>query len=507
MNKFNEYAVVDLGSNSFHMVIARIIDGAIQIIYKNKKNIHLATGLNANNHLSESSIMRGLECLTLFSERLIGFPPENVRVVATHTLRVAKNRYKFLMAAAKVFPFPIEIISGQEEARLIYLGTMTSEPASSNDTKFVIDIGGGSTEIAVGRGNDLKPLIVASRPMGCITYAKQFFHENKINAISFEQAKFAAEQQIESLINIIKTQNITVAFGTSGTIKSIYRILLDIGVCDGIITPKRLDDLISYVLKFNSFQEIDYPSISNERKSVFVSGLAIFSGVFNAFGLNTLQFSPCALREGVLYELVGGLNFRDIRQNTAQTLSEHYNIDQRHATQVVKTAKYLFSQWQQQAPTSIPASLESILYWAALLHEVGLKINFSSVHKHSSYILQNSNLPGFNEEQQLLLSTLVRYHRKTINIDTLPYFSLFEYKHIIPLMQILRLSILINNQRNTEINLQAFRLKLIKNKLTKVTIEINREFVENNKLILFDLEQEKKYWKEIEDWKLSIVVC
>ncbi|MCO6560057.1 MAG: exopolyphosphatase, partial [Gilliamella sp.] len=205
--------------------------------------------------------------------------------------------------------------------------------------------------------------------------------------------------------------------------------------------------------------------------------------------------------------LIEGPNFQDIRQNTAQTLSEHYNIDQRHATQVVKTAKYLFSQWQQQAPTSIPASLESILYWAALLHEVGLKINFSSVHKHSSYILQNSNLPGFNEEQQLLLSTLVRYHRKTINIDTLPYFSLFEYKHIIPLMQILRLSILINNQRNTEINLQAFRLKLIKNKLTKVTIEINREFVENNKLILFDLEQEKKYWKEIEDWKLSIVVC
>ncbi|MWN31088.1 exopolyphosphatase [Gilliamella sp. Pra-s65] len=506
MKKFNEYAVVDLGSNSFHMVIARIINGAIQIIYKNKKNIHLATGLNTNNELSESSIMRGAECLALFAERLNGFPPEHVRVVATHTLRVAKNKHKFLMAAAKVFPFPIEVISGQEEARLVYLGTMTAESTSSTDTKFVIDIGGGSTEIAIGKGNDLTPLIVASRPMGCVTYTKQFFHDKKINAVSFQQAKLAAEQQIESMVNTIKNLNITVAFGTSGTIKSIYQILLDLGVSDGIITSKRLDDLISYVLEFKSFHDIDYPSLSKERKNVFVSGLAIFSGIFDALGLEALQFSPCALREGIFYELIDGPNYQDIRQNTAQSLSEHYNIDQRHAKQVVKTAKYFFSQWQQQTPITISPNIESILYWAAQLHEVGLKINFSSIHKHSSYILKNSNLPGFNEEQQLLLSTLVRYHRKSINIDAIPYFSLFEYKHIISLIQILRLSILINNQRNPEIDLQAFQLKLLKNKLTKITLEINQEFVENNKLILLDLEQEKKYWKEINDWKLSIVI-
>ncbi|OCG17997.1 hypothetical protein A9G24_02615 [Gilliamella sp. App6-5] len=507
MNSFNEYAVVDLGSNSFHMVIARIINGVIQIIYKNKINIHLATGLKANNELTESSIMRGVECLALFAERLNGFPHEHIRVVATHTLRVAKNRHKFLMAAAKVFPFPIEIISGQEEARLIYLGTMTAESTSPTDTKLVIDIGGGSTEIAIGKGNDLTPLIVASRPMGCVTYTKQFFYEQTIDAVSFQQAKLAAEQQIESMISRLKKMNITAAFGTSGTIKSIYHILLDLGVSDGIITPKRLDDLISYVLEFKTFNDINYPSLSKERKKVFVSGLAIFSGIFNALGLQTLQFSPCALREGVFYELIDCPNYQDIRKNTAQSLSEHYNIDQRHAKQVVKTAKYLFSQWQKQAPITIPPNLESILYWAAQLHEVGLKINFSSIHKHSSYILQNSNLPGFNEEQQLLLSTLVRYHRKSINIDELPYFSLFEYKHIISLMQILRLSILINNQRNAAIDLQAFQLKLLENKLAKITLEINQEFVENNKLILLDLAQEQKYWEVINDWKLSIVIC
>lgn len=504
MNKFNEYAVLDLGSNSFHMVIARCIDGATQIIYKNKKNIHLATGLNDKNELSESSISRGVECLALFAERLNGFPVENVRIVATHTLRIAKNRQKFLTAAAKVLPYPVEIISGQEEARLIYLGAMSSESTSEFDTKFVIDIGGGSTEIAIGKGNDLKPSIVASRPMGCVTYTKQFFPNKIIDKASFQRAKLAATQQIENIINTIKKQNISVAFGTSGTIKSIYKILLDIGVSDGIITPKRLDDLVSYVLEFKSFQDIDFPSLSDERKKVFVSGLAIFSGIFDALELQALHYCPFALREGVLYELIDGPNYRDIRETTAESLSQHYNIDERHAKQIVKTSKHLFSQWKKQALMVIPTNVEAILYWAAQLHEVGLKINFSSIHKHSSYILQNSNLPGFNEEQQLLLSTLVRYHRKSINIDDLPYFSLFEYKHIVSLLQILRLSILINNQRNNDLNVEAFRLKLTKDKLTHIILEVDQQFIENNKLILLDLEQEQKYWKSVNDWDLSI---
>jgi exopolyphosphatase / guanosine-5'-triphosphate,3'-diphosphate pyrophosphatase len=504
VNKFNEYAVVDLGSNSFHLVIVRNIDGARQIIYKNKKNIHLVTGLNEHNELSESSINRGIECLALFAERLSGFPPENVRITATYALRIATNKHKFLNEAAKVLPYPIEIISGQEEARLIYLGTMTAESTNENDTKFVIDIGGGSTEIAIGKGNNLEPILVASRPMGCVTYTKQYFPQKRIDKHSFQQAKLAAEQQIENLINTIKKQDITVAFGTSGTIKSIYNILLDIGVSDGIITPKRLKDLISYVLEFNNFCDIDYPSLSNERKKVFVSGLAIFSGVFDALGLKQLQFSSNALREGVLYELINGPNYCNIRQTTAESLSQHYNIDERHAKQIVKTAKYFFSQWKNQASVTVPQSVESILYWSAQLHEVGLKINFSSIHKHSSYILKNSNLPGFNEEQQLLLSTLVRYHRKSINIDEFPYFSLFEFKHIIAILQILRLSILINNQRNPDLDLNAFRLVLSKEKSTKLTLAIDESFVENNRLILLDLEQEKKYWKAINDWKLSI---
>ncbi|MDF7669791.1 exopolyphosphatase [Orbaceae bacterium ESL0721] len=502
MNDFNEYAVIDLGSNSFHMMIARRVNGAIQIIYKNKQNIHLATGLNSKKELSDSSIKRGIDCLTLFAERLKGIPRKKVRIIATHTLRVAKNRSDFINAASKVLPYPIEVISGQEEARLIYLGMITSESTLTSDCKLIIDIGGGSTEIAVGRG--FKPVIVESRPMGCITYAKQFFPDKKITHKAFYRAKLAAEQQMEALVGIIQKEHISVAFGTSGTIKSIYKILLDLGVSDGIITRKRLDDLVSYVLEFKNFNDIDYPSLSEQRKPFFVSGLAIFYGLFNVLGLKELHYCSSALREGTLYELIAGNDDRDIRENTAQSLAKQYSVDQKHADQVVKTAQHFFNQWSAQAPIKISKNLESILYLAAQLHEVGLNINFTSIHKHSSYILQNSNLPGFNEEQQLLLATLVRYYRKSMNSLVFPNFTLFEYEYIFPLLQIIRLATLINNKRTLDIDLNAFQLKIANDKYTKIVIEIDHRFIEKNRLILLDLEQEQQYWQATKKWELII---
>ncbi len=504
MNKFSEYAVIDLGSNSFHMVIARYVNGAIQVIYRYKQNVRLAMGLNEEFELSQTSIEKGIHCLSLFAERLKGFPVKHVRVIATHTLRVAKNKHQFIQAAKQVFPYPIEIISGQEEARLIYLGMITAESTKESDVKFVIDIGGGSTEIAIGTG--FKPTFIESKPMGSITYTSKFFPQNKIDKIKFNSAKLAAQQQIENIVEAVKRQNISVAFGTSGTIKNIHTILLDLGVTDGIITAKRLKDLTSYILEFKHFDEIDYPSLSEDRKLVFVSGLAIFCGVFDALGLQELRYSPNALREGVLYELIDGHNHFNIRQNTAESLSIQYNIDEQHANRVVRTTQYFFEQWRQQASTVISSDLESILYWAAQLHEVGLNINFSSIHKHSSYILQNSNLPGFNQEQQLLLATLVHYHRKSINLTHFPYFSLFEYASICPLLQILRLAVLINNQRTENLDLKAFHLYLDNPKSSTVILDIAPHFVENNRLILLDLQQEQTYWKSVNHWQLIIKV-
>ncbi|RKS87509.1 exopolyphosphatase/guanosine-5'-triphosphate,3'-diphosphate pyrophosphatase [Orbus hercynius] len=501
----HEYAIMDLGSNSFHMIIMKKSDNALQVIYKNKQNIHLATGLNSDYFLSQSSIQRGVACLAMFAERLANFPASHVKVIGTYALRVAKNRHQFLTEAAKVFPYPIEIVSGQEEARLIYLGAINNESVPKSEVKFVIDVGGGSTEIAIGKA--LNPTLVESRPMGCVTYAKQFFPDEKITRQAFEKARFAAEQQVEKIIHFVKNNNIAIAFGASGTIKSIYNILLDIGVSDGIITPKRLDDLVSYILEFNHFDDINYPSLSNERKRVFVSGLAIFYGVFKAFGLKELHYTQSALREGVLYEMIGNNSkHQDIYQKTIDDLSKLYRVDELHAKNVALTAQHLMTQWRQHALVDIDAVLESILDWAAQLHEIGLGINFSGIHKHSAYILQHSNMPGFNEEQQFLLSTLVKYHRKSFKLDHLPYFSLFEKKQIYPLLQILRLSVLINNQRSENLDPSVFKLTIIDHDPCKMVLMMDKTFAKHNRLVLFDLEQEQQYWRENKPWQLDIQV-
>lgn len=504
-NSDNEYAIVDLGSNSFHMIIVKKINDSLQVIYKNKQNIHLATGLNSQFYLSKSSISRGVKCLAMFAERLSNIAPQNIKVVGTYSLRVAKNKHEFLLEAAKVFPYPIEIISGQEEARLIYIGAVNNESVSKSDIKFIIDIGGGSTEIAIGQGAN--PTLVESRPMGCVTYTKQFFHDEKITPQAFEKARLSAEQQVEKIINIVKSKNISIAFGASGTIKSIHNILLDIGVTDGIITPQRLDDLVSYILEFECFEDIDYPSLSKDRKHVFVSGLAIFYGVFKAFDIKELHYTQSALREGLLLEMTRiNDSYQDIRQKTIHDLSVQYDIDKVHADRVVETAHHLFKQWQQLSIIKIDPILQSILYWSASLHEIGLGINFSNIHKHSAYILQNSNMPGFNEEQQFLLSTLVKYHRKSLKLENIPYFSLFETKQIYPLLQILRLAILINNQRSETLDPTVFKLAISNNEPNHIELTIEREFAKQNQLILLDLEQEQQYWQQNKPWRLAIKI-
>ena len=499
---FNEYAVIDLGSNSFHMIIAKKIDNSLQIIYKNKQQVQLASGLDKYYHLSQESIQRAINSLALFAERLKDFPISHVKVVGTFTLRVAKNRLEFLKAASLVFPFPIEIVSGQEEARLIYLGAINSESVKQSDVKFIIDVGGGSTEIAIGK--DQIPAFVESRPMGCVTYAKRFFPNQVITKQYFERAKLAAEQQVEKFTQSVKSKNITIAFGSSGTIKSIYKILLDLGVTDGIITLKRLEDLVSYVLEFKCFDDIDFPSLSNDRKLIFVSGLAIFYGVFSAFGLQELHYTHSALREGVLYEITGHKSTQDICEKTVGFLIKHYNIDKLHAGKTVDIVKWLFSQWKISANIIIDEKLESLLYWSAWLHEIGLSINFSNIHKHSAYILKNCNMPGFNEEQQFLLSTLVRYHRKGFMVENIPNFSLFEQKQVLVLLQILRLAVLINNQRSATLNEKVFKLRVLDDNIFHVELYIENDFAKTNGLILLDLEQEQIYWQENKHWQLDI---
>lgn len=496
-NKPQEIAAIDLGSNSFHMVIARIVNGALQVLGRLKQRVHLADGLDSNNMLSEEAMERGIACLALFAERLQGFPAENVCIVGTHSLRQAANAEEFLKRAAKVIPYPIEIISGHEEARLIFMGVAHTQPEKGR--KLVIDIGGGSTEMVIGE--DFDPLLVESRRMGCVSFARQFFQNGTISKDNFQRARLAAAQKLENMAWQYRIQGWQAALGASGSIKAAHEVLIALGEKDGLITPERLELLRSEVLKYKRFSELTLPGLSEDRQAVFVPGLSILCGVFDALAIKQLRLSDGALREGVLYEMEGRFRHQDIRSRTARSLAEHYNIDREQAQRVLSTVQQLYAQWMAQNSKLVHPQLEALLNWAAMLHEVGLSINHSGMHRHSAYILQNTNLPGFNQEQQLLLATLVRFHRKGVKLDELPRLTLFKKKQYIPLIQILRLATLLNNQRQSTTTPESLELETDG---FHWILRFPKGYLQQNNLVQLDVEKEQSYWKDVEGWHLLV---
>ena len=496
-NKPQEIAAIDLGSNSFHMVIARIVNGALQVLGRLKQRVHLADGLDSNNMLSEEAMERGIACLARFAERLQGFPEENVCIVGTHSLRQAANAEEFLKRAAKVIPYPIEIISGHEEARLIFMGVAHTQPEKGR--KLVIDIGGGSTEMVIGE--DFDPLLVESRRMGCVSFARQFFPNGEISKDNFQRARLAAAQKLENMAWQYRIQGWQSALGASGSIKAAHEVLIALGEKDGLITAERLELLRNEVLKYKRFSELALPGLSEDRQAVFVPGLSILCGVFDALAIKQLRLSDGALREGVLYEMEGRFRHQDIRSRTARSLAEHYNIDHEQAYRVLSTVQQLYAQWMAQNSKLVHPQLEALLNWAAMLHEVGLSINHSGMHRHSAYILQNTNLPGFNQEQQLLLATLVRFHRKGVKLDELPRLTLFKKKQYIPLIQILRLAALLNNQRQSTTTPESLELET--NGFHWI-LRFPQGYLQQNNLVQLDVEKEQSYWKDVEGWSLLV---
>ncbi|ECO6083060.1 exopolyphosphatase [Salmonella enterica] len=462
-----------------------------------KQRVHLADGLGADNKLSEEAMERGLSCLSLFAERLQGFSPSSVCIVGTHTLRQAQNAADFLKRAEKVIPYPIEIISGNEEARLIFMGVEHTQPEKGR--KLVIDIGGGSTELVIGE--NFEPRLVESRRMGCVSFAQLYFPGGVINKENFQRARMAAAQKLETLTWQYRIQGWNVAMGASGTIKAAHEVLLALGEKDGFITPDRLDKLKSEVLKHRSFNALSLPGLSEERKAVFVPGLAILCGVFDALAIRELRLSDGALREGVLYEMEGRFRHQDVRSRTAKSLANQYNIDREQARRVLETTMQMYEQWQAQQPKLAHPQLEALLRWAAMLHEVGLNINHSGLHRHSAYILQHSDLPGFNQEQQMMMATLVRYHRKAIKLDDMPRFTLFKKKQYLPLIQLLRLGVLLNNQRQATTTPPTLRLTTDD---SHWTLCFPHDWFSQNALVLLDLEKEQQYWEAVTGWRLNI---
>ncbi|MFN3017407.1 exopolyphosphatase [Vibrio coralliilyticus] len=493
--EIRDVAAIDLGSNSFHMVVARVVDQDLQLVSRHKQRVRLAAGLDAQKNLDNASIERGLECLAMFAERLQGFEECNVRIAATHTLRQANNAHIFLQRAREVLPFPIEIIPGVEEARLIYLGVAHTQPES--DSKLVVDIGGGSTEMIIGRGFD--PELINSKQMGCVSYTKLYFANGKLSRKNFAKAILAAEQRLESIAHRYCKKGWEIAFGSSGTIKAIREVLIGMGYDDGIITAKRLDKLVEKLCEWPTIEDIDLNGLTPDRKPVFAAGVAILMAIFKDLKIDEMHFSEGALREGLLFEMEDGFKRSDIRMRTTENMASKHLVDLDHAAKIKHQAQFFLQQVHQDLGIKKSSELFDLLDWSALLHEVGLSISLQAFHRHSAYILRHTYMPGFNREQQTVLAMLVRFQRKALKLHEMEEFTLFKKKHIIGVIRILRLAILLNGQRNED---ALPKLMLSVDGDTWTLSSDDDEWLEHNKLLHADLMTEQEYWHNA-GWALN----
>lgn len=480
-----EFAAIDLGSNSFHMIVARIVNGSIQVLSRIKRRVRLADGLDENLVLSQEAIERGVACLALFAKRLQGFSEENVKVVGTYTLRRAINKQDFLDQAKAVFPYSISIISGQEEARLIYSGVSHTQPEKGR--KLVVDIGGGSTEITIG--DNFTPIRAESRHMGCVSFAKRFFPKGELTIERFDSAYQLAMEKIEDLMWEYQELGWEHALGSSGTIKTVYQVLIANGYRDGLITEQRLQKLIDICLEFKSLNEIKMRGLLEERADVLVPGLAILLALFHTFRIEVLRYSNGALREGVMYGLEKSFQVGDIRQRTAQALVEQFDLDQLQASRVEHTALILFDQIKHWRNRRQVQDLRSMLKWASLLHEIGIVVNHNNVHRHSAYLISNRDLPGFDFEQQTLLSVLMRFHLKNFKRSDIRSINRYQCRDVLTLVRIFRLAVLLNRSRQATIEPEKLTLTIENNHWH---LQFNQHFLNHNPLVLADLEDEQK---------------
>jgi len=479
----NKVAALDLGSNSFHLVVARIVAQDVQILHRLKFRVQLADGLDDDDRLSDKAIERGLDNLRLMAESLNDFHPDQVRIVATYTLRKARNAKKFVKAARKILPYPIEIISGLEEARLIYSGVAHTNYHEGN--RLAIDIGGGSTELIIGEGYE--PLLMRSLPLGCVTLGQRYFKGGRIREKDFTKAIRRAHQEIDSVSTVYRREGWDSCVGSSGTVKAIVEFAHALGTesRENHITLDDLKRLTKICVEAGHVDELNFPGITPERQHVFPSGLAILIAVFEGLGIEALEYSQGALREGVLYEMEERMEEKDIRERTAQSLVTRYVVDVEQAHRVRETTLNLYRQvkkkWQIDSP-----ELQNLLTWAALLHEVGLHIHSRNVHRHSEYILRNVELPGFNIEEQKLLATLARFQRKKIQKDEFREFLLYAPPEVSRLIALLRLGVLLNFKRQDDI-LPDLIARVKKN---EINLDFGEGWLEERPVFTANLERE-----------------
>lgn len=479
-------AAIDMGSNSFHMVVAKISHGELRVIDKLGEKVQLAAGLSESGELTEEAKTRAFECLSRFAQRIKGLDTSAVQIVGTNALRAAKQKTEFLRKAESIIGYPIEIISGREEARLIYLG-VSHTLADDYGNRLVIDIGGGSTELIIGERFETKAL--ESLHMGCVSFREKYFADGQLTEKNFSKAIKHASRELLGISKAYSQLGWQNCVGASGSVKAIITSLQHLGYANEYIELADLYKLRQSLIKLEHINFIDELGVKKDRANIFPAGLAILIACFEVLSIKKMAFTTGALREGLLYDIVGRIKHEDVRERTIQSMQLRYDIDKVHAQQVEETALYAYNliadEWGIRSIKN-----ENLLKWASRIFEVGLSIAHAQYHRHGAYLIYYSELPGFTRLSQLYLSILVRSHRRKFSDE--PFVGLTEVEQVLlkKLSVILRLAKVLTVARKSsetrfslQVNGKTLQLDmgagwLKENPLNEANLELEKELLQ-----------------------------
>lgn len=480
-------AALDLGSNSFHLILARVEHGEMRPVETLGEKVQLGAGLK-NSILSQEAIERGLDCLSRFAQVLASVEPSRIRAVGTNALRVARNRRDFTWPASRILGIDIDVIYGREEARLVYLGVAHTLADDAN-SRLVVDIGGGSTEFIIGKR--FEPQHLESLQMGCVSYANTFFAKGKISQRRFDRAYRQGRLETSPIRQHFNHKHWAESVGSSGTLQAIEQILMAQGWSQNGITRNGLKKLEETLIAFGHTDTIMLDGLSEQRRNVITAGVAITSALFDELGIEHMRTSRGALREGVIYDLMGRLCHEDVRERTINALIERYSADADTANVVERLARKFYDACKQS--WNLNKSDWKLLHWASRTHEIGMTISHKHFNRHGAYVLRNADLPGFSQQEQERLAVLVSGHRhkpkKVIFSDIAPS----ERLHITRLLTIIRLAALFKYvDRSRQLPEFGINAKADSNSLS---LRFPKDWLSQHPLTAQELELEKRTLK------------
>ncbi|AMO51182.1 Guanosine pentaphosphatase, also has exopolyphosphatase activity [Enterobacter sp. FY-07] len=486
------YAAIDLGSNSFHMLVVREVAGSIQTLSRIKRKVRLAAGLSSENHLSQEAMERGWQCLRLFSERLQDIPQEQIRVVATATLRLAVNARTFLDKAQEILGCPVQVISGEEEARLIYQGV--AHTTGGADQRLVVDIGGASTELVTGTGAQTTSLFSLS--MGCVTWLERFFTDRNLGQENFQAAELAAREVLRPVAGELRRHGWKVCVGASGTVQALQEIMMAQGM-DERITLAKLQQLKQRAIQCGRLEELEIEGLTLERALVFPSGLAILIAIFTEMNIESMTLAGGALREGLVYGMLHLAVDQDIRSRTLRNIQRRFIIDTDQSRRV-STLAGRFAQSVEKA-WELDAYSTDILKVACELHEIGLSIEFKQAPLHAAWLVRNLDLPGFTPAQKKLLATLLLNQTNAVDLSSLHQQNAVPPRVAEHLCRLLRLAIIFANRRRDDLLPDI----AVSAQGEKLTLTLPEGWLAGHPLGAELIEQESQ-WQSYVHWALEI---